>query len=197
MSAQAYEGNVLESINLVLNPFDEHHIDRDLSRTGLSIMVVTPGVGYFNVDKTMLRLTTERLLDAGFTIDMICMSQIPLHVTPLFSYWSRPLPPPKKEEDRDTAQGEIMAELSADSRGRFSSTRMHDLLYWDVPEDGTAEQLIFCESIAGRFPGEAHSASQPCLPCFIATFIPSHTTDRSRRIGLSLAARCTRFRCSA
>ncbi|KAI5450651.1 vacuolar membrane-associated protein iml1 [Naganishia albida] len=142
----AYEGNVLESINLVLNPFDEHHIDRDLSRTGLSIMVVTPGVGYFNVDKTMLRLTTERLLDAGFTIDMICMSQIPLHVTPLFSYWSRPLPPPKKEEDRDTAQGEIMAELSADSRGRFSSTRMHDLLYWDVPEDGTAEQLIFSVS---------------------------------------------------
>jgi hypothetical protein len=142
---QAYEGNVLESINLVLNPFDEHHIDRDLSRTGLSIMVITPGVGYFNVDKTMLRLTTERLLDAGFTIDMICMSQIPLHVTPLFSYWSRPLPPPKKEEDRDNATGEIMAELSADSRGRFSSTRMHDLLYWDVPEDGTAEQLIFCK----------------------------------------------------
>ena len=145
MIKQAYEGNVLESINLVLNPFDEHHIDRDLSRTGLSIMVVTPGVGYFNVDKTMLRLTTERLLDAGFTIDMICMSQIPLHVTPLFSYWSRPLPPPKKEEDRDNATGEIMAELSADSRGRFSSTRMHDLLYWDVPEDGTAEQLIFCK----------------------------------------------------
>lgn len=131
-----------------MNPFDEHHIDRDLSRTGLSIMVITPGVGYFNVDKTMLRLTTERLLDAGFTIDMVCMSQIPLHVTPLFSYWSRPLPPPKKDEERDHAgtTGEFMAELSADSRGRFSSTRMHDLLYWDVPDDGEPEQLIFCES---------------------------------------------------
>lgn len=144
---QAHEGNILESINLVLNPFDEHHIDRDLSRTGLSIMVITPGVGYFTVNKTMLRLTTERLLDAGFTIDMICMSQIPLHVTPLFSYWSRPLPQPKKEDDKDSAKGgEIMAELSTDTRGRFTSTRMHDLLYWDVPDDGTEEQLIFCKS---------------------------------------------------
>jgi DEP domain-containing protein 5 len=43
----APEGNILEAVNLALNPFDKHYVDRDLSRTGLSIVIVTPGTGIF------------------------------------------------------------------------------------------------------------------------------------------------------
>jgi hypothetical protein len=46
-SSPASEGNILEAINLALNPFDKHYVDRDLSRTGLSIIIVTPGTGIF------------------------------------------------------------------------------------------------------------------------------------------------------
>lgn len=82
----AYEGNVLETVNLALNPFDEHYIDRDLSRTGLTMAVITPGTGHFAVDKNLLRLTTERMVDHGFSLDMVCLTKMPLHSVPLFSY---------------------------------------------------------------------------------------------------------------
>ncbi|KAL7422858.1 vacuolar membrane-associated protein iml1 [Cryptotrichosporon argae] len=84
----AYEGNVLEAINLALNPFDEHYIDRDLSRTGLSMTVITPGTGHFAVDKNLLRLTTERMVDHGIGLDLVCLTKMPLHSVPLFSYLS-------------------------------------------------------------------------------------------------------------
>ncbi|WRT65675.1 uncharacterized protein IL334_002620 [Kwoniella shivajii] len=84
----AYEGNALEAINLALNPFDEHHVDRDLSRTGLSITIVTPGTGHFAVDKNLLRLTTERMVDHGMSVDFVCLTKMPLHSVPLFSYVS-------------------------------------------------------------------------------------------------------------
>lgn len=83
---QAYEGNVLEAVNLALNPFEEHYIDRDLSRTGLSMCVITPGTGHFAVDKNLLRLTTERMIDHGIALDLVCLTKMPLHSVPLFSY---------------------------------------------------------------------------------------------------------------
>jgi hypothetical protein len=88
MGMQAYEGNILEAVNLALNPFDEHHIDRDLSRTGLSMSVISPGTGHFAVDKNLLRLTTGRVNDHGIGIDLICLTKRPLHTAPLFSYVS-------------------------------------------------------------------------------------------------------------
>jgi DEP domain-containing protein 5 len=80
---------VLETINLALNPFDEHYIDRDLSRTGLCMTVVTPGTGHFSVDKNLLRLTTERMADHGISLDLVCLTKMPLHSVPLFSYLSK------------------------------------------------------------------------------------------------------------
>jgi len=73
----AYEGNVLEALNLALNPFDDHYIDRDLSRTGLSLMVLTPGTGHFNVDKNLLRLTTERMIDHGVALPRLSHQNAP------------------------------------------------------------------------------------------------------------------------
>ncbi|KAI9272814.1 hypothetical protein BDA99DRAFT_556413 [Phascolomyces articulosus] len=88
----AYEGNVLEAVNLALNPFDNHYVDRDLMRTGLSIILITPGAGKFIVNKKLLRLTNERMTDNGIAMDMVCLSPLPLHVTPLFAYHSSPPP---------------------------------------------------------------------------------------------------------
>ena len=92
----------MEAVNLALNPFDEHYIDRDLSRTGLSIMIVSPGTGHFAVDKNLLRLTTERMVDHGFSLDLVCLSKMPLHSVPLFSYVSKR---PKKQIAEETNSG--------------------------------------------------------------------------------------------
>ena len=53
----AYQGNVLEAINLALNPYDRHHLDRDFVRTGLCLTLITPGTGYFKVDKQCVSVT--------------------------------------------------------------------------------------------------------------------------------------------
>nr|VWP02315.1 Atg26p [Ganoderma boninense] len=82
----AHDGPVLEALNLALKPTETHFIDRSLSLTGLSTVIITPGTGYFRVSKQLLRLTTSRVLDQGFSIDLVSLAKPPLHQTPIFCF---------------------------------------------------------------------------------------------------------------
>ena len=79
-------GNVLEAIHLASSQFAHDYIDRDLTRTGISIIIISPGPGVFEVDYETLRRTTEALVGNGIGIDLICLPQMPLHSVPLFKY---------------------------------------------------------------------------------------------------------------
>ncbi|KAF6232680.1 hypothetical protein HO173_009119 [Letharia columbiana] len=109
----ATHGNVLEAINLASSQFSSDYIDRDLVRTGVSIVVLTPSAGLFEVDYGLLVATSESLIDNGIGIDLVCLSKMPLHSVPLFKYR-----PPRSElsdltagrtphvtEDQDTPTG--------------------------------------------------------------------------------------------
>jgi hypothetical protein len=82
----AIHGNLLEAINLAATQFSHDYIDRDLLRTGISIVLITPGAGLFEVDYETLRITTETLIGSGIGIDLVCLPKIPLHSVPLFRY---------------------------------------------------------------------------------------------------------------
>jgi hypothetical protein len=82
----AAKGNILEAINLALTQFSGDYIDRDLLRTGISVMVITAGSGVYEVDYTLLRHTTETLIGSGIGIDLVCLAPMPLHSVPLFKY---------------------------------------------------------------------------------------------------------------
>ena len=82
----AIHGNLLEAINLASTQYSHDYIDRDLVRTGISIVVITPGAGLFEVDYDILRITTETLVSNGIGIDLVCLPKIPLHSVPLFRY---------------------------------------------------------------------------------------------------------------
>ncbi|WFD28800.1 vacuolar membrane-associated protein iml1 [Malassezia nana] len=86
--AQAHEGNVLEALNLLLHSADQHYIDRDLTITGFSCMLLTAGTGHFSVDKQLLRITTQRMFELGLSVDLVCLTQMPLHTVPLFRFVS-------------------------------------------------------------------------------------------------------------
>lgn len=86
--SSASQGNILEAINLAAAQFAQDHIDRDLVRTGISVIVITPGTGVFEVDYNMLKLTTDTLIGSGIGIDLVCLSPMPLHSVPLFKYRS-------------------------------------------------------------------------------------------------------------
>ncbi|KAL9127401.1 MAG: hypothetical protein Q9217_003719 [Psora testacea] len=82
----AARGNILEAINLASSQFSSDYIDRDLVRTGVSIVIISPGTGIFEVDYNLLVATTDNLTDNGVGIDLVCLSKMPLHSVPLFKY---------------------------------------------------------------------------------------------------------------
>lgn len=82
----AMHGNVLEAISLATSQFSHDYIDRDLMRTGISLVVITPCAGLFEVDYEALRMTTEGLIGNGIGIDLVCLPKMPLHSVPLFRY---------------------------------------------------------------------------------------------------------------
>ncbi|KAL1986347.1 hypothetical protein VTN96DRAFT_6579 [Rasamsonia emersonii] len=82
----AIRGNILEAIHLATSHMTYDHIDRDMARTGTSIVVITPGTGLFEVSYESLAATTEALTNLGIAIDLVCLSPMPLHSVPLFKY---------------------------------------------------------------------------------------------------------------
>jgi DEP domain-containing protein 5 len=82
----AHDGPVLEALNLSFNPMETHYVDRSLSLTGSATVIITPGSGYYRVSKDLLRLTTTRILDQGFAIDLVSLNKPPLHQSPIFSF---------------------------------------------------------------------------------------------------------------
>lgn len=69
----AAEGNVLESINMALNRFSRHYVDRNFTRTGLSVIVVSPGCGVLDVEPDLVEVTRQRVIDNGIACDMVCL----------------------------------------------------------------------------------------------------------------------------
>ncbi|KAH7031719.1 hypothetical protein BKA57DRAFT_370814, partial [Linnemannia elongata] len=115
-----------------------HYVDRDLQRTGLSIVMITPGSGMFDVDKRLLRMTTERMISGGIGLDMICLSKIPAHIVPLFRNYSRPnsRPPSIKDssaEARPTTSWTRAFKSPTPSPMPEVQLDMSDPLYYDAP----------------------------------------------------------------
>ncbi|VEU23644.1 DEKNAAC104972 [Brettanomyces naardenensis] len=82
----AVKGNLLEAINLGMSLVSNDFRDQDLRQTTNHFIIVTPGTGLFDVDYNMLVQTGKMLATVDSTIDVICLSQPPLHVVPLFRY---------------------------------------------------------------------------------------------------------------
>jgi len=82
----AMQGNLLEAINVCLNLLQFHFMDRDLHRSGNSIVVISPDGGVFEVNKTLAGITYQRMMDNGIGSDMVCLGRPPLHVAPFFLY---------------------------------------------------------------------------------------------------------------
>lgn len=82
----AIKGNILQAINITTQLVSGKFRDRDLRRTGVQALIVTPGTGLFDVDYDLLYQTSLKLTNLEIGVDLICLSRPPLHVTPLFRY---------------------------------------------------------------------------------------------------------------
>ncbi|KAI5296048.1 vacuolar membrane-associated protein iml1 [Ascosphaera acerosa] len=80
------KGNILEAINLASSYLEHEHTGRDITRSGTSVVLITPGSGVFEVTYETLALTSEVLTSRAIGLDLICLSPQPLHAVPLFKY---------------------------------------------------------------------------------------------------------------
>lgn len=85
INAIAEYSGFLEAINLAQNMLDSRHFtDRDLTRTGQSVVVISAGTGIFIVNPSLEQQTKQRMIDKGIGCDLVCVTKPPLHVVPLF-----------------------------------------------------------------------------------------------------------------
>lgn len=70
-NSTAAQGNFLEVLNISLNVFEKHYLDRSFDRTGQLSVVITPGVGVFEVDRELTNITKQRVSELGFSISYL------------------------------------------------------------------------------------------------------------------------------
>ena len=106
--------------------FDKHYINRNFDRTGQMSVVITPGVGVFEVDRLLMILTKQRMIDNGIGVDLVCMGEQPLHAVPLFKLHNRSVP-------RDSRLGDD-----------------YNIPHWINHSFYTSKSQLFCNSFTPR-----------------------------------------------
>ncbi|TID29990.1 hypothetical protein CANINC_001502 [Pichia inconspicua] len=80
------KGSVLEAINLGMSLVSDDFMDSYLRTTTNHFIFITPGTGLFDVTYDMLIRTSKLMSVIDSTVDIICLSQPPLHIVPLVRY---------------------------------------------------------------------------------------------------------------
>ncbi|XP_073860018.1 GATOR1 complex protein DEPDC5 isoform X19 [Macaca fascicularis] len=89
-------------------------------------VVITPGVGVFEVDRLLMILTKQRMIDNGIGVDLVCMGEQPLHAVPLFKLHNRSAP-------RDSRLGDD-----------------YNIPHWINHSFYTSKSQLFCNSFTPR-----------------------------------------------
>lgn len=141
----AVKGNLLQAISIALSLVSSKFIDRDLRRTGVQTLIITPGTGIFDVDFELMYQTSLKLLSVEIGVDLVCLSRAPLHVTPLFRY-------------KDKADGSV----------KHCVPSWLDISYWCATEKYSSQWIPRCKifeiQMMGVMENEVSAISIDYLP---------------------------------
>ncbi|KAI3403845.2 hypothetical protein KGF56_003275 [Candida oxycetoniae] len=82
----AVKGNTLEALNVGLVLLNDRFRNTDLKHSLNHFMLITAGIGLFDVDYKTFLETSKKITSIDTSLDIICLSEPPLHVTPLFRF---------------------------------------------------------------------------------------------------------------
>ncbi|EGV64659.1 hypothetical protein CANTEDRAFT_103597 [Yamadazyma tenuis ATCC 10573] len=80
------KGNILEAINVGLSLKKDKFTDTDLKHSLGNLILITPGTGLFDVDYNLMLETSKKMAGMDSALDIVCLSQAPLHIVPLFRF---------------------------------------------------------------------------------------------------------------
>uniref|UniRef100_A0A1B6F1V2 DEP domain-containing protein n=1 Tax=Cuerna arida TaxID=1464854 RepID=A0A1B6F1V2_9HEMI len=119
MISSSDQGSFLEVLNISLNVFEKHYMERSLERTGQLVVVLSPGVGVFDVDRELTNVTKQRIIDNGVGCDVVCVGQQPLHAVPLLRFHNKD--PAKYADDYSLPHWINLSFYSSNKKVAYSS----------------------------------------------------------------------------
>lgn len=159
----ARRGNFLEAVSLATSAYLRDDVDSDFSRTGTSIIVVSPDVAVFDVNEDLLRLTTQSLVNRAFGMDLVCLSPVPLHVTPLFVPTSS-----AKAGLRKLKNGATTDVVTSRLRGTIAHDPDKDALFvvppWIEVSFYSGDKIVNGELLGRQFQGTVPQAKMGDIP---------------------------------
>lgn len=120
-NSAASQGNILEVLNMSLNVFEKHYMDRSFDRTGQLSVIISPGVGVFEVDYDLTSITKQRIIDNGIGSDLVCLGEQPLHAVPIFKYNQRNRTPDRTQHLYNMPHWINLSFYTSRKQSRFSS----------------------------------------------------------------------------
>lgn len=82
----AVKGNLLEAVNLTISLFCDRFRNTDLRHSVNHMIVITAGTGLYDVDYYLMLETSKKLFSLDCALDVVSLSQPPLHTVPLLRY---------------------------------------------------------------------------------------------------------------
>ncbi|KAH3680345.1 hypothetical protein WICMUC_000412 [Wickerhamomyces mucosus] len=80
------KSDILNTVKLASTLVVDRLKDPDLRHTTNHFIVISAGNGLYDVDYNDLLDTGKRMFETELSVDIICLAQPPLHITPLFRY---------------------------------------------------------------------------------------------------------------
>ncbi len=159
------------------------------------MVFVTAGTGHFDVDKKLLRITTERMIENGTGLDLVCLTKMPLHSVPLFHFKSH-YPDPSELKQSQASRTQRRATLGWSRHDRPSTGSapftIAPLVFASRRGSAAALNPPIRSTLTRRSPWKRRRTSTRCLTGSIAASTTCSRTSPSAPTASCQDARCTR-----